>query len=53
MIVVDKICMGVKGLVGAAVVDLRAVVCGINLGNRQLHQQGVDSVRQRGVVAAW
>ena len=52
MIIVNEICVGIKGLVGTAAVDLWAVVCGINLGNRQLHQQGVDLVWQWGEVAA-
>ena len=51
MIVVNKISVVVERLVGAVVVYLRAIACGVNLGNRQLHRQGVDSVRQRGVVA--
>ena len=50
MIVVDEICVVVKCLVGAAAVYLWAVTCSINLGNRWLHQQGVDSARQWGVV---
>ena len=53
VIIVNEICMGVEGLVGAAAVDLWAVACGINLGNRRLHWQGVDSAWQRGVAAAW
>ena len=53
MIVVDEIYVVVKCLVGAAAVDLQVVACGVNLGNRQLRWQGVDSARQRGGVAAW
>ena len=53
MIVVDEICMVVECLVGAAAMYLRAVACGVNLGNRRLHRQGVDSAQQRGVVVAW
>ena len=52
VIIVNKICVGVRCLVGAVAVDLRAVACGINLGNRRLHRQGVDSVRQWGEAAA-
>ena len=52
MIIVDKISIVVKHLVGAAAVDLWAVASGVNLGNRRLHQQGVDSVRQWGELAA-
>ena len=52
MIIVNEICVGVEGLVGAAAVDLWAVASGVNLGNRRLHRQGVDSVQQRGVAAA-
>ena len=52
-IVVYKICMVIKGLVGAAAVDLWAVASGVNLGNRQLHRQGVDSVQQWGEAAVW
>ena len=52
MIIVDEICMGVEGLVGAAAVDLWVVACGVNLGNRRLHRQGVDLVRQWGEAAA-
>ena len=54
MIVVDEIYVVVECLVGVAavyLVYLRAVTCGVNLGNCRLHQQGVDSVRQRGVAA--
>ena len=53
VIIINEICVGVKGLVGTAAVDLWAVACGVNLGNRQLHRQGVDSVRQWGEAAAW
>ena len=52
MIIVNEICMVVEGLVGMAAVDLRAVAGGVNLGNRQLHWQGVDSVQGWGVAAA-
>ena len=52
MIVVDEICMVIECLVGAAAVDLRAVASGINLGNRQLHRQGVDSAQQWGEAVA-
>ena len=52
MIVVDKVSVVVIHLVGAAVVDLQAVTSGVNLGNRWLHRQGVDSVQQWGVAAA-
>ena len=52
MIIINKISMVVEHLVGAAAVDLRAVACDVNLGNRQLHRQGVDLVRQRGGAAA-
>jgi hypothetical protein len=52
VIIVNEICMSVKGLVGAAAVDLWVVASGVNLGNRQLHWQGVDSVRQWGEAAA-
>ena len=52
MIVVDKISVVVIHLVGAALVYLWAVACGVNLGNHRLHWQGVDSARQRGVAAA-
>ena len=52
MIVVDEIYVVVEFLVGAAAVDLWAVTCGVNLGNRQLCWQGVDSAWQRGVVVA-
>ena len=52
MIIVNEICVGVKGLVGVVVVDLWVVACGINLGNCQLHRQGVDSARQWGEAAA-
>ena len=31
VIIVNEICMGVEGLVGAAAVDLRAVASGVNL----------------------
>ena len=48
MIVVNKISVVIKHLVGVAVVYLWAVACGVNLGNRRLHRQGVDSVRQWG-----
>ena len=51
MIIVDEVYVVVECLVGAAAVDLWAVACGINLGNHRLHRQGVDSARQRGVVA--
>ena len=51
MIVVDEICVVVEYLVGTAAVDLGAVACGVNLGNCQLHWQGVDSARQRGGAA--
>ena len=53
MIVVNKISMVVEHLVGMAAVYLWAVACGVNLGNRQLHRQGVDSARQQGVAAVW
>ena len=52
VVIVNEICMGVKGLVGTVAVDLRAVASGINLGNCRLHRQGVDSARQWGVAAA-
>ena len=52
MIVVDEICVAIECLVGAAAVYLRVVTCGVNLGNRRLHRQGVDSAWQWGVVAA-
>ena len=60
MIVVDEVCVVVECLVGVVVeclvgvvaVYLWAVVCGVNLGNRRLHWQGVDSARQWGVAAA-
>ena len=52
MIVVDIVSVVVKHLVGAAAVYLWAVVRGVNLGNRRLRRQGVDSVRQWGGVVA-
>ena len=52
MIVVDEICVVVECLVGAAAVYLWVVACGVNLGNRRLRRQGVDSARQWGGVAA-
>ena len=52
MIVVDEIYVVVKCLVGAVAVDLRVVACGVNLGNRRLHWQGVDLAWQRGGVVA-
>ena len=52
VIIVNEICVGVEGLVGAAAVDLWAVACGVNLGNRWLHRQGVDSAWQWGEAAA-
>ena len=52
MIVINKVSVVVKHLVGAVVADLWAIACGVNLGNRRLHRQGVDSVRQWGGVAA-
>ena len=52
MIIVNEICVGIKGLVGAVMVDLWVVASGVNLGNRQLHQQGVDLARQWGEAAA-
>ena len=52
MIVVNKISVVVKHLVGAAAVYLWAVACGVNLGNRRLRRQGVDSARQWGGVVA-
>ena len=52
MIVVDEICVVVECLVGTAAVDLQAVACGVNLGNRRLHRQGVDLVWQWGEAAA-
>ena len=51
MIVVNKVSVVVVHLVGVAAVDLWAVACGVNLGNCQLHRQGVDSAHQRGVAA--
>ena len=48
MIVVDIVSVVIIHLVSAAAVYLWAVACGVNLGNRRLHRQGVDSVRQRG-----
>ena len=52
MIVVDIVSVVVIHLVGAAAVYLWAVACGVNLGNRQLRRQGVDSVRQWGGAVA-
>ena len=52
MIVVNKISVVVEHLVGAVAVYLQAVACGVNLGNCQLHRQGVDSVRQWGGAVA-
>ena len=52
VIIVNEICVGIEGLVGAAAVDLWVVASGVNLGNRRLHRQGVDSVRQWGEAAA-
>jgi hypothetical protein len=52
VIIVNEIYIVVKGLVGAAAVDLWVVACGINLGNCRLHWQGVDSARQWGEAAA-
>ena len=52
MTVVDKISIVVKHLVGTVAVDLWVVASGVNLGNRRLHRQGVDSARQWGEVAA-
>ena len=52
VIIVNEIYMGVKGLVGAAAVDLWAVASGVNLGNHRLHRQGVDSAQQWGVAVA-
>ena len=52
MIVVDIVSVVVIHLVGAAAVYLWAVACGINLGNRRLRWQGVDSARQWGGVVA-
>ena len=52
MIIVNEICMVVKGLVGAAAVNLWAVACGVNLRNLRLHRQGVDLARRRGEAAA-
>ena len=52
VIIVNEICVGVEGMVGAAAVDLRAVASGVNLGNRQLHRQGVDLAWQWGEAAA-
>ena len=51
MIVVDEVCVVVECLVGVVAVYLWAVACGVNLGNRQLHRQGVDSAQQWGEVA--
>ena len=53
VVIVNEVCLGVEGLVGAVSVDLWVVASGVNLGNRRLHRQGVDSVRQWGVAAAW
>ena len=52
MIIVNKISVVVKHLVGVAVVYLWAVACGINLGNRRLRRQGVDSAGQWEGLAA-
>ena len=52
VIIINEICVGVEGLVGAAAVDLWAVASGVNLGNCQLHQQGVDSAWQWGEAVA-
>ena len=53
VIIFNEICMVVKGLVGAATVDLWAVASGVNPGNRRLHWQGVDLVQQWGEAVAW
>ena len=52
MIVVNKISVVVEHLVGVVAVYLWAVACGVNLGNRRLHRQGVDSAQQWGGVVA-
>ena len=52
VIVINKISVVVKHLVGAAAVYLWAVACGVNLGNLRLRRQGVDSVRQWGGAVA-
>ena len=52
VIIINEICVGVKRLVGSAVVDLWVVASGVNLGNCRLHRQGVDSAWQWGEVAA-
>ena len=52
MIVINKISVVVEHLVGAVAVYLRVVACDINLGNRRLHRQGVDSARQWGGAVA-
>ena len=51
MIVVDIVSVVIIHLVGAVSVYLWAIACGVNLGNRWLRRQGVDSVQQWGVVA--
>ena len=52
MIVVDIVSVVVIHLVGAVLVYLRAVACGVNLGNCRLRRQGVDLAWQWGGAVA-